>query len=669
MSNIHDTFHPMTASHRKILLIEDEPDATEIIKELIAGADNSYDVDWAQTLGSGLEALDREEIDLILLDLALPDSRELETLIRVQRHAPDCPVVILTATADEAVATQAVKLGAQDYLFKSDLNRQILHRSIRYAIERHSADAALKRSEKRFRALFENSWDGVLLKDSSGVIRYASPAITRILGYGIDEIVGTQALDYLHPDDLPMVERVMSRLESQPGFSLTFEHRFAHRDGTWRWIECTSTNLLDDPSVGSIVCNLRDITENKAAEQTLRKREEFYRALIENSWEGVLLLSSAGRILYSSVSAERILGKPADEVVRENAFAYMHRDDLERVRCDFESLIEGHGRAITGEFRYRHSDGTWRWIEASGVNMLDTPSVQAIVVNYRDITGRKASDAEIRLAKETLEKRVEERTVELLTLNVSLTEQVAERARAERELQERNQRLAALYDEVSEQRRQLQGLSHKLVEVQEQERRDIARELHDEIGQVLTGLKMNLELLRRSSADGERFDQSLQQLNELVSMVRNLSLNLRPAMLDDLGLLPTLLWQFDRFSAQTGIRVNFKHSGIEKRFSHQIETAIYRIVQEALTNVARHSNAGETSVLLWASQELINVQIEDHGRGFDPDKVIGDMKSSGLAGMRERAALLGGKLIIESWPESGTTVTAQLPASSSGGDN
>ncbi|MBK7600074.1 MAG: PAS domain S-box protein [Acidobacteria bacterium] len=656
----------MSESRKKILLIEDEPDATEIITGLLKSGEDQFIVECSDRLKTGLERLSKDDIDLVLLDLTLPDSRSLDTLQSVQEQAPDCPIVVLTGTNDESLALQAVKIGAQDYVLKSDLTRQHLMRSIRYALERHHSESILKDNEKRFRALFENSWDGVVLKSVDGLIRYASPAITRILGYAIDQFVGTNSFEYLHPDDRPVVERVMSRLIGQPGSNVTTQFRFAHKDGSWRWVECTTTNRLHDPSVGSVGCNIRDITENKLAEQTLRKREEFFRALIENSWEGVLLLSNTGEIKYSSPSTERILGRPGDEMVRANAFNYMHTDDLERVQHKFQMLMASPDQTLTEEFRYRHLDGTWRWIESYGTNLLDTPSVQAIVVNYRDITERKTNEVALRNARDTLEQRVEERTTELVTLNASLTEQIVERTRAEKELQERNQRLASLYEEVSEQRKQLQSLSHRLVEVQEQERRDIARELHDEVGQVLTGLKMNLELIRRASSESSEahrasFDQAMTQLNDLVSNVRNLSLNLRPAMLDDLGLLPALLWQFDRFSAQTEIRVKFKHSGIDRRFESRIETAIYRIVQEALTNVARHTTVKETSVLLWATNEKIHVQIEDNGNGFNPESVLGDWKSSGLTGMRERAALLGGRLIIESWPETGTTITAELP--------
>jgi signal transduction histidine kinase len=202
-----------------------------------------------------------------------------------------------------------------------------------------------------------------------------------------------------------------------------------------------------------------------------------------------------------------------------------------------------------------------------------------------------------------------------------------------------------------------------LLDVQEQERRHLARELHDEIGQLLTGLKLNLEVGARLPADQLRAHHSEAQalLRELTTRIRDLSLRLRPTMLDDLGLLPALLWQFDRFTAQTQINVFFPHSGIERRFPPDVETAAYRIVQEALTNVARHAQVQEVTVRVWLEEDRLHLQVEDEGIGFDSEHARERGGTSGLSGMQERVTLLGGRLEIESRPGGGTRVAADLP--------
>jgi signal transduction histidine kinase len=206
-------------------------------------------------------------------------------------------------------------------------------------------------------------------------------------------------------------------------------------------------------------------------------------------------------------------------------------------------------------------------------------------------------------------------------------------------------------------------LSRRLVEVQEDERRHLARELHDQVGQSLTGLVLQLELCRRltPAALPGGIDNAQSLANELIAQVRNLSLILRPTVLDDIGLLPALIWHIERYTESTGIRVAFEHTGLERRFPADVETAAYRLAQEALTNVARHAAVGEATVNVWANNEVLCVQVEDRGAGFDPKAALRKHTSIGLAGMRERALLLGGQLTVESSAGEGAQLTAQFP--------
>lgn len=223
---------------------------------------------------------------------------------------------------------------------------------------------------------------------------------------------------------------------------------------------------------------------------------------------------------------------------------------------------------------------------------------------------------------------------------------------------------ARLFEEVRAGRNQLQILSQQLIELQEAEMRHIARELHDEIGQILTGLKLVLEMSTRLPGESAKVnvEEALGIVSDLISRVRDISLDLRPAMLDDLGLLPALLWHFKRYTARTDVRLDLGHSGLEgQRFPSEIETATYRIVQEALTNVARHAGVKSAKVMLWIDQEVLNLQIEDTGTGFHPKSVLAASATNGLIGMQERAVFLGGRLTVESSPGEGTRLTAELP--------
>jgi signal transduction histidine kinase len=267
----------------------------------------------------------------------------------------------------------------------------------------------------------------------------------------------------------------------------------------------------------------------------------------------------------------------------------------------------------------------------------------------------KRAESALRKAHDELEKRVAERTEELSCANAAL-----------------------------------KALSQRLVDVQEAERRFVARELHDEIGQMVTGLKLMLETsvetrnAEREARDSafriprSAFDEALNIINDLMERVRQLSISLRPQMLDDLGLLTALDWHFKRYFKQTGIRVQFKHTHCKRgtadpafpvpksefpRLPTRLETAIFRIVQEALTNAARHARVKELSVRLWANAEQAGLQVRDEGAGFNTEEALRRGTSSGLSGMKERAELLGGEFILESTTGGGTCLTVELPLS------
>lgn len=217
--------------------------------------------------------------------------------------------------------------------------------------------------------------------------------------------------------------------------------------------------------------------------------------------------------------------------------------------------------------------------------------------------------------------------------------------------------IAVFYDITREKKREMEFRATRL-RVEEAERRRIARELHDEVGQILTGLKLALDM-------ADRREQSLSEakalVNDLMARVRNLSLDLRPAMLDDLGLAPALLWLIERWTRSSGVQVDFRHGGLDdRRFPAEVETAAYRTVQEALTNCARHAEARRVTVRVVASDDVLTVSVEDDGKGFNPDAVPAGT-SSGVVGMRERASLLGGTFTLESTFGTGTRLTAELP--------
>jgi signal transduction histidine kinase len=229
-------------------------------------------------------------------------------------------------------------------------------------------------------------------------------------------------------------------------------------------------------------------------------------------------------------------------------------------------------------------------------------------------------------------------------------DEIAQRRRAEETLSAANRRL--------------QAISRQLVEVQETERSHLALELHDELGQMLNSIKLSLDLMPTdpTSESQEPLRRAQRLISQLIQQVRQLALDLRPAMLDDLGLVPALKSYFRRQTTQTGLQVTFENGVPDnRRFPASIETAAYRIIQEGVTNATRHAGVHCVSVVLQADDCTLSVRVFDQGKGFDPAGPLAQPTSTGIAGMRERARLLGGDLVIESAPGAGTHLYATLP--------
>jgi two-component system sensor histidine kinase UhpB len=247
-------------------------------------------------------------------------------------------------------------------------------------------------------------------------------------------------------------------------------------------------------------------------------------------------------------------------------------------------------------------------------------------------------------------------------------------------LQEKNRQLehsnriekSRLLEAVREQREQLRALNNRLTAVQEEKQKQLARELHDELGQALTAISMNLTAIEEElPADcepniGKRLQDAILLTDQTLEQVRKLSLDLRPLMLDELGLVPALRSYVKQYARRVDTKINFECVGLEQRLSSDIETALFRIVQEALTNVARHANASQIHLHLRRKASSIITVIEDDGQGFDVADEVNRSREvlgggTGILGMRERVALLGGYFNIQSTPGQGTALSIEIP--------
>ena len=281
-------------------------------------------------------------------------------------------------------------------------------------------------------------------------------------------------------------------------------------------------------------------------------------------------------------------------------------------------------------------------------------------------THRTAMEANAHLIR--LNQTLSRRTLDLATSNRQLKKEISQRRVVEETLRQSEQHSIRLLDQSRRMQEQMRLLSQGILSAQEDERKRISRELHDVIGQVLTSINIRLAVLKTESAVntkdiGESIAHTQRLVEKSVNTVRQFAYDLRPSLLDDLGLIAALHAFMKTFMKETGIRVHLTaFAGVEKLDSAR-RTVLYRVAQEALTNVARHAQASRVDVSIQISGNDIRLQIKDNGRSFDVNRAVPSRKRRrlGLLGMRERVEMVGGKFSIESSPGQGTTIHAQVP--------
>ena len=311
----------------RVLLIEDNPGDARLIRELLSAEERaSFFLEHADRLSAGLARLAQGNIDVILLDLSLPDSHGLESINKIYSQVPKLPIVVLSGLSDEAVAINAVQEGAQDYLVKGSVNSALLVRSLRYAIERQHLRVALHESEARYRLLADNAADVIWTANMKWQITYVSPSIKRLLGYTVEEMQRLAIKDMFTPDSLKQATKlirgqmdIMTPESQYPPLSLTLEH--VRKDGSTLWAEVMLSFLWGkDGKLSEVLGVTREITERKKAEEALRESEEEMRAIFDNAGNGIALLDLEGRVIrvnkrvfeVGGYDMEDVSGKPLD---------------------------------------------------------------------------------------------------------------------------------------------------------------------------------------------------------------------------------------------------------------------------------------------------------------------------------------------------------------------
>jgi PAS domain S-box-containing protein len=394
-----------------------------------------------------------------------------------------------------------------------------------------------------------------------------------------------------------------------------------------------------------------DITERKRIEYALKVSEVRYRRLFETAKDGILILDAdTGRITDANPFLQNLLGYSHTELLGKMLWEIGPFRDIAASRGAFRKLqrkeyIRYDNLPLeTKGHRHRHVEFVSNVYRENGARVIQC--------NIRDITARHQAEEALSHASKEMEKRVDERTAELLTANKLMKKMLDEGKRAE--------------EKIRKSRERLRNLSRHLQSLLEEERTRIAREIHDELGQALTAMKLDLSLIRRSLVSGGLAEQSAKvheierAVNRIIRTVRKISTQLRPGILDELGVTAAIEWMVRDFQNRTGIGSKVTIQVVDKISDTSCATAIFRIVQEALTNVMRHAAASQVNVSMEKKDDTLIVEVRDNGIGIMEGQIF-DSNSLGLIGIRERVHLLGGEAVISGKPGEGTLVRVTLP--------
>jgi len=640
----------------RILVVDDH----ELVRKgMCAVLASKPELDVCGEAVDGRDAIERARVlhpDMVVIDISMPNMNGLEATREIRRLQPNIGVIIVSQHETPEMVRQAFNAGASGYVVKSAISKDLLtaiqkvggkssfvssgilganvNLDPQEILQRSAAfEKALRESEERFRFAMNNMAEGLYTLDGSGLVTYVNPAAEKMLGWTAAELLGKKMHDvahYKHPDGTPFPAEDCAGLKALRSGKEIKEHEdvFIRKDGKFLPVVFSATPLKQDgQSTGLVIC-FRDDTKRRQAEKALRESERIYRAIAESIDYGIWICDARGRNTYVSPSFVKFTGITQEHCADQGWWSALHPDDVEAATTAWERCIRN-GAPWEHEFRIRRVDGTWRWVLSRGVPIRD---------GDENITYWAGILLDVQHRKE---------------FENSLSDRIAERTQA---LQGATDRL--------------RKLSGTLLQTQDEERRRIARELHDGIGQLLVAMSMNIagvetEKDRLSEAGRRSLGHAVEMIEQASQEIRTMSHLLHPPLLDEMGLESALRWYIGGFASRSNINVTMQAAeGFSDGLPRELALTLFRIVQESLTNVHRHSESHTAQVEIERSDRDIVLEVRDQGKGISPQTqssiLCGASFGVGLRGMQERTRQFNGHLEIESTPGD-TRIRAVLP--------
>ena len=746
----------MSNERTRILLVEDDTGHASLICRAFEPLTAEFELTVAVTLVDARVRLEESDFDLVISDLRLPDGKGT-ALLSDSGDLQAIPQVVVTAAGNEEEAVEAMKAGAMDYVVKSAENFADMPHLARRTLREWRHRSEQQRVEERLRMLssvVEQSTEGIAVGDTSGNLLFVNEAFAAMHGYVSDELLGKDLSIFHTPEQMPEVDAANRQILETDRFSGEIWH--VRRDGTvFPSLMHSFVRRDESGMVIGMIGTMRDITERK-------RMEAKYRDLVEREKDLIYALDLEGNVTFTNPAVEQVLGYTPEEILGMNVLDLISKELRENSTAVRQRLIET--GEIAAETVMVDKQGNRRHVEYSATVIYEGGRVVGTQGIVRDVTQRKQAEEELCKARDELELRVKERTIELSAANAALREVIAERKRAEEARLRSEIRFQRLFDnlpdfvfvvdrearirfangrsnlpetetspgtpgfshiasqdidkcreafdqafatgegqsvqcetiydrwldcrivplteegtapaamiictDISDRKHSQEALQRerhllrRLLDLHERERQVMAYEIHDGFAQQLTGALFQLQGFRQQQtkdpqAAQKTFEMGLSSLSGAIDETRRLINGLRPPILDEAGIVAAIDYLVCEATEQYGLEVEFVRDLHVSRLAPPLETTVFRIVQESLTNVRRHSGSSKAKVSLTGHDDRLNLEIEDWGIGFDPAKV--DESHFGLRGIRERARLLGGKAVVDTSLGHGTRIAVDLP--------
>ncbi len=498
-----------------------------------------------------------------------------------------------------------------------DLNRLGYVYVGRDITDRKEIENKLQKSEKFYRTLISDSLDGIILLDGNGNICFSSPSVKNVLGFESAEVIGRNGFEFVHPDDIAWAMESFQREISENPEIKYIVVRLRKKTGEWVWCMVRGHNLLRNPYINSIVIYFHDDSLRKQAADALKESEKRFRALIKDLQIGVMMQDAEGKTILCNKALTDILEVQEDYLVGKqiwNVYTDVVNEEGKNIppinQPTYRALQTGKQvkDVVMGVWQPQKKERSWLLISAEPI-LNENGQVQHVLCSVADITERKKQEKKL------------------------------------------------LADGMRHQKQ----LTQATLDGQEKERREIGKELHDNIGQQLTTIKLFLDLAKSTANEStlEMVNMALKGVGDAINEIRAMSRSLLPHTLSDLGLVESITELTESFSRAQLIRINFNYDDFDEiNIPENQKLTLFRIVQEQLNNIAKHAEANNISVILKSTIQSVLLEIKDDGKGFDRKTV---RKGLGFTNIRNRAELFGGKKEIISSPGEGCCLKVSMP--------